>query len=123
MSHIVTIDTQVRDLAALQAACQRLGLPAPQHETVELFSGQATGHCVRLPEWKYPVVCDLSAGHVRYDNFEGQWGDRRALDKLLQSYAVERAKIEARRRGHSVTEQVLSDGSIKLTVQVAGGAA
>jgi hypothetical protein len=76
-----------------------------------------------LPEWKYPVVCDLSVGQVRYDNFEGQWGDRRALDKLLQSYAVERAKIEARRRGHSVTEQVLSDGSIKLTVQVAGGAA
>jgi hypothetical protein len=123
MSHIVTIDTQVRDLAALQAACQRLGLPAPQHETVELFSGQATGHCVRLPDWRYPVVCDLSASQVRYDNYEGHWGDRRALDKLLQAYAVEMTKIQARRKGHSVTEQTLADGSIKLTVQVAGGSA
>jgi len=38
-------------------------------------------------------------------------------------YAVEKAKIEARRRGHACTEQRLPDGSIKLTVQVEGGAA
>jgi hypothetical protein len=34
---------------------------------------------------------------------------------------VEKAKIEARKRGHSVFEQPLADGSIKLTIQVAGG--
>jgi hypothetical protein len=38
-------------------------------------------------------------------------------------YAVEKAKLEARRNGHSVHEQTLSDGSIKLSIQVAGGAA
>jgi hypothetical protein len=36
-------------------------------------------------------------------------------------YAVERAKIEARKKGHHVTEQSLSDGSIKLTIRVGGG--
>jgi hypothetical protein len=123
MSHIVIIETQVRDLAALVAACRRLGLAAPVQETVELFSGTETGYCVRLPNWRYPVVCDLSAGRVRYDNFGGQWGTRRELDRLLQAYAVEKAKIEARRNGHSVTEHQLADGSIKLVVQVAGGAA
>ena len=51
------------------------------------------------------------------------WGDRKHLDKLLQAYACEKAKIEARRRGHSVTEQTLADGSIKLTIGVQGGAA
>jgi hypothetical protein len=51
------------------------------------------------------------------------WGDQRQLDRFLQAYAVEKAKIEARKRGHSVTEQALADGSIKLTLQVAGGAA
>ena len=45
------------------------------------------------------------------------------LDRFLQAYAVEKAKLEARNRGHSVTEQSLSDGSIKLTVQVTGGGA
>ena len=44
------------------------------------------------------------------------------LDRFLQAYAVERAKSEARRQGHSVTEQPLADGSIKLTIQLAGGA-
>jgi hypothetical protein len=38
-------------------------------------------------------------------------------------YAVEKAKSEARRRGHPCTEQVLADGSVKLTIQVQGGAA
>jgi len=51
------------------------------------------------------------------------WGDDQELGKWLQGYAVEKAKLEARRRGHSVVEQPLADGSIKLTVQVAGGAA
>ena len=45
------------------------------------------------------------------------------LDRFLQSYAVEKATLEARRRGHSISEQPLADGSIKLTIRVAGGAA
>jgi hypothetical protein len=35
---------------------------------------------------------------------------------------VERARAEARKKGHVCTEQTLADGSIKLTIQVAGGA-
>jgi hypothetical protein len=33
---------------------------------------------------------------------------------------VEKSKIEARRQGHSVTEAQLSDGSVKLTINVGG---
>ena len=60
---------------------------------------------------------------MKFDHFNGRWGSQQELDKFLQSYAAEKAKLEARRRGHSVTEQQLADGSIKLTIQVAGGAA
>jgi hypothetical protein len=35
---------------------------------------------------------------------------------------VEKAKLEARRVGNSVTEQLLPNGSIRLTVQVGGAA-
>jgi len=35
---------------------------------------------------------------------------------------VERAAIEARKKGYTVTEQALTDGSIRLTVQVGGAA-
>jgi len=120
LSHIVTIETQVRDAAAVRSACQRLGLAAPEQGRAQLFSGEAAGLLVRLPEWQYPVVCDLQTGAVKYDNFEGRWGEQKHLDALLQMYAVEKAKIEARRRGHVCTEQRLSDGSIKLTVNVGG---
>ena len=123
MSHIVEIRCQVKDPAAVRAACQRLGLAEPVQETVRLFSGQATGLAVRLPGWRYPAVFDTATAQARYDNYGGQWGDPRELDKFLQAYACERAKLEARKRGHSVTEQQLADGSIKLTIQVAGGVA
>ena len=118
MSHIVVIKTEIRDLAALNCACRRLDLPPPKWETVRLFEREATGHCVRLRDWRWPVVCDLKEGRVQFDNFEGRWGHRRELDRLVQRYAAEKAKLEARKQGHSVTEQTLSDGSIKLCVHV-----
>ena len=124
MSHIVSIKAQVRDVAAIAAACQRLQLSAPVHGTAELFAGQqATGEIVTLPGWRYPVVCDTASGELKYDNFEGRWGAQRQIEQFLQAYTVERATLEARRQGHSISERTLADGSIKLTIQVAGGAA
>ncbi len=120
MSHIVTMDTQVRDAEAVRTACRRLGLPEPVHRTVKLFAGEVTGLVVTLPDWQYPVVCDLPSGEVRFDNFNGRWGDQKELDRLMQAYSVEKARIEARRVGHGITEQQLADGSIKLTINVGG---
>jgi len=122
LSHIVTIQTQVRDPVAVAAACQRLGLPQPVQGRFRLFSGEVAGLGVELPGWRYPVVCQTETGEVKFDNFEGRWGEQRHLDAFLQGYAVEKTKLEARRRGHSVIEQPLADGSIKLTVQVGGAA-
>ena len=107
MSHIVTIKTEVRDPAAIAAACRRLNLPGPERGTFKLFSGEATGVAVQLPDWQYPVVADLASGVLHYDNFNQLWGKQEHLDRLLQAYAVCKATIEARRRGHSVTEQAL----------------
>ncbi len=122
MSHIVSIETQVKDAVAVQAACRRLGLAEPVHRTVKLFSGNVEGLAVQLPGWNYPVVCNLQSGQLQYDNYGGRWGEKQHLDAFLQTYAVERAKAEARRRGHVCTEQTLADGSIKLTINVGGAA-
>ena len=120
MSHIVTIKTQVKDPAAIRAACQRLHLESPREGTFRLFSGEATGIAVQLPGWRFPVVCNVESGELRYDNFEERWGEKRHLDAFLQAYAVEAAKLQARRQGHTAIEQQLADGSIKLTIQVGG---
>jgi hypothetical protein len=50
------------------------------------------------------------------------WGDRQHLDRLIQAYATEKAALEARRQGHTVVEQLLPDGSIKLTIGVGSAA-
>ena len=84
------------------------------------FSSRATGYAVRLKDWRYPVVCDIQTGRVAFDNFGGRWGKQDELDRLFQSYAVEKTKLEARKQGHTVQEQPLEDGSIKLTVSVGG---
>jgi hypothetical protein len=126
MSHIVSIKTKLLDAAAVNAACRRLGLEEPISGTAELFSGKATGLLVKLPGWQYPAVIDTTSGEVKFDNYNERWGKQTELDKLLQMYAVEKARAEARRMGNTVTEQALTDGSIKLTIQVGsqiGGAA
>lgn len=121
MSHIVQIQTEIRDPVAIRAACDRLHLPEPVFGEVKLFSSSATGWAVQLPEWRYPVVCDVNIAKLAFDNFEGRWGARQQLDRFIQNYAVSKTLIEARKKGHSVLEQPLEDGSIKLTIQ-AGGA-
>ena len=122
MSHVVTVETEIRDVTAARAACNRLQLEPPIEGRAQLFSGEATGLIVQLPDWQYPVVFDTTTGEAKYDNYGGKWGDQQQLDHFLQIYAVEKSKIEARRNGHSITEQTLADGSIKLTVQIGGAA-
>ena len=122
MSHIVQIETQVKDEQAVRAACTRLQLAAPEHKTVRLFSATATGLCVQLPGWQYPVVANLQTGQVQFDNYGGHWGEQKHLNSFLQAYAVEKTRIEARKKGHTCSETRLEDGSIRVTVKVGGAA-
>lgn len=118
MSHLVTIQTQIRDPIALDLACRRLLLPAPVFGTAQLFLAEATGWQVQLTEWRFPVVCDTDRGQLHYDHFEDRWGNEAHLHTLLQTYAVEKTKLEARRSGHDCVEQTLADGSIRVQIAV-----
>ena len=119
MSHVVTLKCQVRDPIAIAAACHRLGLAAPVEGTAQLFSGEERGLLVQFPGWNYPAVIDVASGEIRSDTYEGKWGNQIHLDRFLQMYAVERTKIEARKKGHAVTETTLQDGSIRLQIATA----
>jgi hypothetical protein len=119
MSHVVSICTQVRDPVAVAAACQRLGLSAPVQGTAKLFSRPATGLLLQLPGWRYPVVVDTASGTIQYDNYNEHWGKQAELNRLLQAYACEVAKLEARKKGYAVSEQLLQDGSIRVQIVTA----
>jgi hypothetical protein len=122
VSHIVEIKTEVRDEQAVKAACSRLSLAPPERRAARLFSTTVSGLCVELPGWQYPVVCNTESGQVSYDNYGGHWGEQSRLNSFLQAYAVEKAKIEARKKGHTCSETRLQDGSIRVTVRVGGAA-
>ena len=120
MSHIVTIQVEVRDFDAIQSACRRLNLKEPVHGKAEIFQTEIEGVLVELPDWIYPVVCVLETGEVKYDTYNGNWGDEKHLHRFVQMYGVEKATLEARRKGYSVVEQPLDDGSVKLIVNLGG---
>ncbi len=120
MSHIVQIQTEIRDPVAIRAACDRLALPEPVFGETKLFSSSAVGWAVRLPAWRYPVVCDVTTAKIAFDSFGGRWGEQKELDKFLQRYSVEKARIEASRQGHTVSEEQLANGSIRVRIAVAG---
>ena len=117
MSHTVTIKTKITDLAAIQAACQRLKLPQPTQGEVRLFDRVASGIGVQLDGWRFPV-CIESDGNLLFDHFGGFWGVPEKLDQFQQMYAVEKAKLEARKQGYTCQESVLADGSVRLSVMV-----
>src|SRR5262245_65484582 len=108
MSHLVTIQTKVRDPVAVAAACQRLGLAAPVEGTARLYSGEASGLLVQLPGWLYPVVIDTATGELRYDNYNGLWGEQAQLDRFLKNSEVEVVKLEARTQGLQVHGEVMT---------------
>lgn len=117
MSHTATIDVEVKDTAALQAACRRLGVRCELNTTVRLFDRQEfRGHAVYLDGWKYPVVF-TAEGKAKFDNYNGRWGAQEKLDQFRQRYAVEAARRVAQRQGKRVQERKLQDGSIQLVIQ------
>ena len=118
MSHVVSVQTQVRDAIAVAAACRALQWKPPLEGNHRLFSATVQGLAVFAPNWRYPIVCDLPTGRLIFDNYSGVWGDEQELNRFKQRYAVEKATIEARRLGRSVLEQQLADGSVKLTISV-----
>ena len=120
MSHIVTIEVEVRDLNAIKSACRRLALKEPVHGKATVFETELEGVLVELPDWIYPVVCQLETGELKYDNYNEAWGEKKHLHRFVQMYGVEKAALKARRKGYSAVEQMLSDGSIRLTVNLGG---
>jgi len=100
----MNIEIEMHEKAALQAACRRLRLELKENQKVRFYDGtQAEGIAIKLPGWKYPIVVK-NDGTVAYDNYNGRWGDISELNKLKAYYGIEKAKIEARKKGYDFIE-------------------
>jgi len=127
MSHVSTIDLEIKDLGALKAACGRLGYqwkegqktyrwygrwigdyPMPQG-----FKMEDLGHCehaISVPGASYEIGVVTKNGKTTllWDFFssgglQGVIGENGG--KLKQAYATEATRRAARRAGYQVTEK------------------
>ena len=144
MSHISKVGTEILDLQALNAACKRLGFEfvhGQQHYEwygkwvgdVEMPAGLKVedlgkcNHAIRVPGAKYEVgVVYTGAGkyELRWDywhsgGLEDKLGGKKA-GRLVQAYAVEKTRREAKRMGAVMHERTRADGSIEVEIAVGG---
>jgi hypothetical protein len=122
MSHFASVQTQIRDAAALRAACAELGLALLENtnargydsntvkgDLVIRLKGPYDIAVIKQADGNYGLTTDWYDGHV-----EREVGTN--YGRLLQLYAVHKASAEARRKGLTVRRQALGDGSVKLVI-------
>ena len=142
MSHVCEIQVEIKDLDALAAAAEKLGLELRRGQRTYRWWGKSVGDyplpagftadelgkcehalSVRNNPNAYEVGVvkrkDGKPGYVLlWDFYAGGQGLEDAVgkdaSKLRQRYAAEVAIKNARRQGFRVTEQVGQDGKIKL---------
>ncbi len=139
MSHIAKIELEITDIETLKLVCERLGLQFIENQTSYSWYGTWVGdsplpegithydlgkcdHAIRVPGAQYEI------GVVRRDkkytllwDFWHQGGLEQRIGKnaglLKQAYTIERVRMEARLKGHRISEQKAEKG-IRLVLRV-----
>ena len=128
MSHLTTIQNQIRDLEALRDACSELGLGFTANTTCRGYAGVArhAPHVIRL-KGPYDIAVEpAQENDGSYGLTTDWWDDHVAREvgtgysRLLQSYGIHKTMREARTRGLRVHRRQEQDGSVLLTLE--GGA-
>ncbi len=122
MSHFTSIQTQIKDLAALADACKELGVEVVQGGEARGYAGQTRkGEAVirlkgpydialnKQPDGNYALTTDWWDGHV-----EKEVGAN--FTKLTQLYGVHKTMREARKKGYFASRKTLPNGAIKLSI-------
>jgi hypothetical protein len=126
MSHVSTIQVEIKSLSALKEACRRLGFEFREQKTFTKWgiSGDCD-HAIHIPKagFEVGIVKNGEQYNLLYDDYQTGGLDVALgpnAEKLIQAYAVEAAREEAQRQGYSVYEEARQDGSIELHIQVEG---
>lgn len=123
MSHTATVQTQVRRPKMIQKAAKALGFSCSVGQFRQQFfqsKAESGDVAVTLPGWKYPVLFDTKTGEVKYDNYNGMWGDLQPLEKLMQEYALQVAEEEAQEftlQGWTMQRVVQPNGDVQIVLE------
>jgi hypothetical protein len=128
MSHIQTIEIEITDLGALKSACKRLGLEWKQDQKTFKWWGKEDSKCdhaISVPGATYEIGVLKNVGMkgftLQVDYYDGKVTEKIGqLGGLFkQAYALEKAKLEAIKKGYSVREHRINDKQIELRITVA----
>lgn len=98
MSHTVTVEIEVRDRDAFEAAVLALGGEVLGEGVWDLFETRThEGFAVQLPGWRYPLI--LTPEGLKLDNYGGRWGSEESLLRFQERYAIEAARRAAEAQG------------------------
>lgn len=144
MSHVATVDVEIKDLQALKDAAKRVGLEFVENQKTYRWFGEHVGdyplpdgfaeddlgfceHALRVPgsreAYEIGVVKrrDGKPGFaLMWDFYGGGYGLQHHVgeecNKLRQAYSVAVATKAAKAKGFRVHETSLPNGKIKLTL-------
>ena len=128
MSHFTSIQTQIRDLDALNDACVEMDFKLVANAKCRGYAGltRLAPHVIQL-RGPYDVAVDPSPSKDGTYGLTTDWWDGHAakevgpgFGRLLQTYGVHKTLREARARGLRTSRRIEADGSILLTLE--GGA-
>ena len=139
MSHISKIELVIKDLEALKAACKRMGFEFREGQKTYQWYGRWVGdsplpegiteeelgkcdHAIHVPGAKYEIgiVRKGKSYILLYDSWiKGGLTKHVGKDacKLKQIYAVEKIRLEARKKGMKVLESI-KPKSIRITLSI-----
>ena len=137
MSHVVKLSLEITDLNAVKLACKRLGWQFIEGQKTYRWFGKWVGdypmpegmskeqlgtcdHVIRVPGCSYEIgLKKLGNKYVPLYDFWKSGGLDKAMGEkgtpLVQAYVAEKTKIEAIKKGYSVSESRNGD---KLTLQI-----
>ena len=125
MSHFTTIQTQIRDLEALNNACVEIDLKLVSNANCRGYAGitRKAPHVIQL-KGPYDIAVDPHPDNDGTYGLTTDWWDGHAAKevgigygRLLQSYGIHKTIREARSRGLRTHRRQEADGSILLTLE------
>ena len=123
MSHFTTIQTQIRDVEALEAACAELGVELLRNTEARGFANSTRqGELVVRLKGPYDIAANRVDGSDSYELATDWWNGHVEAEvgpnygRLLQLYGVHKTIREANKKRLRVTRHQETDGSIRLSL-------
>lgn len=117
MSHSQTIKVLVTNKEALEATAREMNAQSfsTEIQDVKMYDGTYRGMFIHFQNWKYPTV--ISDGELRYDSYNGSWGNEKDLQAFRQNYAANVVRIAGLVDGKTlVSDTGVRAGSNRIVV-------